>query len=113
MSIAVDWVSISTVVAAGIVTLLARASFIVMPSEIRVPAWFTRALKFVGAAVLPALILPDVLFRELAVGESVNHARIVAAFIAAMVAWRTKNIFATLAAGMLALWALQWVLGKI
>jgi branched-subunit amino acid transport protein len=107
MSIAADWVGVLTVVGAGAVTLLARASFIVLPADTPVPSWLTRGLKFVGAAVLPALILPDVLFRELGPGDTVNVYRIVAALIAALVAWWTRSIFATIGAGMLVLWLLK------
>ena len=107
MTLATDWFSVMTIIGAGGVTLLARASFIVLPSDTLVPGWLNRALKFVGAAVLPALILPDVMFRELAAGESVNVYRIIAALIAGGVAWRTRNIFATLCAGMAALWLLK------
>lgn len=111
MSIAADWVSVVTIVAAGVVTLMVRASFIVLPAETPVPAWLTRALKFVAAAVLPALIVPDVLFRELASDDWVNYFRVIAAMVAGLVAWRTKSIFATLIAGMLALWLLKWLGG--
>jgi len=107
MTLAADWLNVITIIGAGCVTLLARASFIVLPSDTPVPGWLNRALKFVGAAVLPALILPDVMFRELAAGGSVNVYRIIAALIAAGVAWRTRNIFATIGAGMAVLWLLK------
>lgn len=111
MSILADWTSVVTIVAAGAVTLVARASFIVLPAGTRVPLWLTRALKYVAAAVLPALILPDVMFRELTETESVNTMRIVAALVAGVVAWRTRSIFATLGAGMVSLWLLKWLAG--
>jgi branched-subunit amino acid transport protein len=110
MSVAFDWLSTITVVGAGAVTLMARASFIVLPAGTRVPEWFSRALKYVAAAVLPALIVPDVLFRELSGGQLVNTHRLLAALIAAWVAYRTRSIFATLGAGMASLWILTWAL---
>ncbi len=109
MMLANDWTTLLTIVAASAVTLLARASFIMLPANTEVPSWLTRALKFVAAAVLPTLILPDVLFRELAPDESINVARLIAATVAALVAWRTRSIFATLGAGMLTLWCLKWI----
>lgn len=109
MTLANDGMTLLTILAASAVTILARASFIVLPANTQVPTWLTRALKFVAAAVLPALILPDVLFRELPPGEIVNVARVVAATIAAMVAWQTRSIFATLGAGMVTLWCLKWL----
>jgi branched-subunit amino acid transport protein len=107
-AIANDWVTLVTILGAGLVTLASRASFIALPAQAEPPLWFRRALKYVGAAVLPALILPDVLFRELASGDVVNVYRIIAAIIALLVAWRTSNIFATLGAGMAVLWMLKW-----
>jgi len=109
MTLANDGMTILTILAASVVTVLARASFIMLPADTKVPTWLTRALKFVAAAVLPALILPDVLFRELPPGEIVNIARVIAATIAAIVAWRTRSIFATLGAGMVTLWCLKWL----
>jgi branched-subunit amino acid transport protein len=109
MSISADWYGVLTIIGAGVVTVAARASFIVLPARTVVPAWLNRALKFVGAAVLPALIVPDVLFRDLGPEEIVNVYRIVAALGAAWVAWRTRNIFATLGAGMAVLWLLKWI----
>ena len=109
MTLANDGLTLITILAASVVTLLACASFIVLPSNTEMPFWLMRALKFVAAAVLPALILPDVLFRELAAGESINFYRLIAAIVASMVAWRTRSIFATLATGMLVLWLLKWL----
>jgi branched-subunit amino acid transport protein len=108
MSISADWVAWATIIGAGVVTVAARASFFVMPPETTVPDWFKRALKYVAAAVLPALILPDVLFRELGATDSINLYRVIAAVVAMAVAWRTASIFATLGAGMGVLWLLKW-----
>lgn len=109
MTLANDGLTLITIFAASVVTLLARASFIVLPANTKMPFWLMRALKFVAAAVLPALILPDVLFSELAAGESINTYRLIAAILASAVAWRTRSIFATLATGMLMLWLLKWL----
>jgi branched-subunit amino acid transport protein len=109
MTIANDWSTVATIIGAGAVTILARASFVMWHHKLVVPTWFTRALKFVAAAVLPALALPDILFRSLAPGDAVNTYRLAAAVIALLVAWRTRHLIATLVVGMLALWGLQWL----
>ncbi len=80
-----------TVVFAGIVTLGIRASFIVLPPDTQVPAWLTGSLKYVAAAVLPALIAPDVLFRDVAPGDMFNIYRISAAVVAAVFAQRVAQ----------------------
>lgn len=107
MSIPGDWLNWGIVIGAGLVTFAARASFIVMPPGMRLPPWLTRALKYVAAAVLPALVLPEVLFRDAPAGEVFNPIRIIAALVAIGVAWKTRNIFATLVSGMAALWLLK------
>lgn len=97
-----------TIIFCGLVTLGIRASFIVLPPDTKVPAWLQRGLKYVAAAVLPALIAPDVLFRDAAPGDVLNVYRIIAALLAGVVAIRTRNTFATLVTGMAALWLLKW-----
>ncbi|MBI3716142.1 MAG: AzlD domain-containing protein [Betaproteobacteria bacterium] len=108
MSVLTDWQSWLLIVAGGMVTLAIRASFMVLPAGTRVPAVLQRSLKYVAAAVLPALIVPDVLFRELANGHAFNGYRIVSALVATLVALGTRSIIGTLAAGMATLWLLKW-----
>ena len=98
----------STIIVCGLITLAIRASFIILPPDTKVPTWLTGSLKYVAAAVLPALIVPDVLFRDLTAGQSLNTYRIIAAIIAAAFALKTKNIFGTMVVGMAALWLLKW-----
>ena len=97
-----------TVIFCGLVTLAIRASFIVLPPDTKVPAWLNGGLKFVAAAVLPALIVPDVLFRDLTPGHVVNVYQIIAATLAAAVALKTKSTFGTLMTGMATLWLFKW-----
>lgn len=97
-----------TVIFCGLVTLAVRASFIVLPPESQVPTWLHGGLKYVAAAVLPALIAPDVLFRDAAPGDLLNLYRIIAATLAALYAYQTKSTFGTLVTGMVVLWLLKW-----
>ena len=103
-----SWGAWLTVIFAGLVTLAIRASFIVLPPDTRVPSWLTGSLKYVAAAVLPAIIIPDVLFRDALPGEVLNVYRIVAASVAAVFALKTRSTFGTLLVGMAALWLLKW-----
>ena len=97
-----------TIIICGMVTLAIRASFIMLPPATRVPTWLTGSLKYVAAVVLPALIVPDVLFRDVASGDMFNIYRILAAILASACALKTKNIFDTMIVGMAALWLLKW-----
>lgn len=103
-----DWSNWLTVIFAGALTLGIRACFIVLPPDTKIPAWLLESLKYVAAAVLPALAVPDILFRDVAPGEVFNLYRIVAAIAAVAYALRTKDIFGTMAVGMAVLWLLKW-----
>ncbi len=96
-----------TMLAAGLATFLIRYSFIGAAGRVTPPAWFRRMLRFVPIAALTALIWPDLLLEA---GGHLDFAspRLIGGLIAAAVAWTTRNIFFTIAAGMLALWCLQW-----
>lgn len=101
------WAVIAVV---GIATFLIRLSFIYLFGRIDdVPARVTRALRFVPAAVLAALVVPAVVSVEPTVVGTVTADRLLAAAVAAGVAWRTENVTATILAGLIALWLLRFV----
>lgn len=104
------WQAWLTVIGAAAVTLAIRASFIVLPPQTRLPAWLMECLKYVGAAVLPALIAPEVLLRDAPPGETFNVLRIIAALAAMLFALRTRSVFGTMLVGMAVLWLLKWLL---
>ena len=97
-----------TIIFCGLVTIAVRASFIVLSAETQVPNWLHCGLKYVAAAVLPALIAPDVLFRDLQTDDVLNVYRIIAAMLAGLVAYKTKSTLATLITGMTVLLLLKW-----
>lgn len=93
----------------GMATYLTRMSFILLIPPDRLPPLFRRGLRLVPAAVLSALILPDLLLREGAIAVGLDNQRLLAGAIAALVAWRTRNTWLTIGAGMLSLWVLGLV----
>lgn len=100
-----------TMVLAGLLTYAIRLSFIVLHGRLAVPDWFRRALRFVPAAVLSAIIVPGLFDRAGTMDFSVRNPQIWAGILAIAVAWRTRNVLLTIAAGMVALLALQLMLG--
>jgi branched-subunit amino acid transport protein len=91
-------------VAAG--TLALRWSFIGLLSG-KVPAPVQRVLRFVPAAVLAALTIPALLRVDGSVDVAFGNHRLVAGSVAALIAWRTRNVLATITTGMAALWILD------
>ncbi len=101
------------VVAAGVGTFLLRLSFIALVGRVEsVPPAVEGALRFVPAAVLAALVVPAVVALSAGptLGLTYDPAKVVAASVATVVAWRTEDVLATIVVGMVTLWAVQAVL---
>ncbi len=94
----------------GLITYAIRLSFILFFGNREIPGRLQRILRFVPAAVLSALVFPDVLFRENTLFLSPLNFRLLAAVLAILVAWRTRNTLITLVSGMAALWIFQAVI---
>jgi branched-subunit amino acid transport protein len=108
MSATTLWLSI---IAIGVGTFVLRLSFIGLSGRLALPARATRALRFVPAAVLSAIILPAVLrMPEGGLDVSIDNPRLIACVVAAGIAWATKSVLATLFVGMGTLWLLQALL---
>lgn len=95
--------ALSAVIAVGVITYVMRAGLILALADAQLPAWLLRALRYVAPAVLAALTVtlvadPDAANRGIALPE------IVGLLVAAPVAWKTKNLAATLVIGMSAFW---------
>jgi branched-subunit amino acid transport protein len=93
------------------VTFLERGLFIVFLGKRELPAFFRRALHYVPAAVLAAIVTPA-LFRASGVDFGPVDVRLLAGILAAAVAWRTRSVLATFAVGMTVLWTLTWLAGR-
>lgn len=96
-----------TIVGAGAVTFALRLSFIALLGRIEVPPFLGRALRFVPAAVLTAVVIPLLVYVDGAVEVSLGNERLIAGVVAALIAWRTRNVPLTLVGGMAVLWTLQ------
>jgi branched-subunit amino acid transport protein len=101
------------VIAAGIGTYGIRLSVLALVHHTTLPRPARDALRFVTPAVLVAIILPAVVYTRGAghFDATPGNERLVAAALAAAVAWATKSVWATIATGMTALWLLQWWTG--
>lgn len=93
----------------GVITFGFRLSFIALMDKLRLPPLLQRALRFVPAAALTAIITPELFIHDGAIFLSPMNLRLIAGVIAIVVAWRTKNTLLTIAVGMVALWVLQWL----
>jgi branched-subunit amino acid transport protein len=93
------------IVLVGALNYASRLSFIAFFARRSIPPLLARALRFVPAAMLTALIVPMVAMPSGA--DEPAGPRVLAALVAAAVAFRARSTLVTLAAGMLALWAVR------
>ena len=100
--------AISAVLSVGMITYASRAGLIVFLADRPLPANITRALRYVGPAVLSALTVNLIAGGQGIDGvEWVEVAALGAAIVTAALA---RNLIAALVAGMATLWLLLWLL---
>ena len=95
------------ILAIGLVTYAIRLSLIGAIKQLTLPPIVMRGLRFVPPAVLSAIILPEVLQPAGHIDVSLANPRLLAGIVAALVAWRTRNIVATVLAGLAVVWIIQ------
>lgn len=93
----------------GLLTFGMRLSFIYLLARLDVPDVIWRALRFVPAAVLSALVMPALLMPAGHIDLGFGNHRWLAGLLAVVVAWRTRNMLLTILAGMIAIAILQFL----
>ena len=109
--------------AVGGITYAARMSFIAIFARRAMPPWLAEALKHVPVAMITAIIVPSIAFVSPGTLRlDPGNAKLVAALVAGGVAWWGQSTAAgamivrqtavlTIAAGMIVLWLLKYLVG--
>ena len=88
-------------------TFALRFSFIYLFGKVDMPDWLRRALRFVPASVLAALVFPALTYPNGVLDLSLGNVRLLAGLGGALAAWKTRNVLWTIAVGMVLFWVLQ------
>ncbi len=80
-----------------------------MLERFSLPPNLQQALRYVPAATLAGLVFPALLTSDGQWAVGLDNERLLAGVIAALIAWRFKNILLTLVVGMGVLWMLLWM----
>jgi len=99
--------ALAAVLAVGALTYASRAGPILLLADRTMPHSVQRALRYVGPAVLSALVVSLIAGGDGVSGVDPEEVAAVAA--GCLVAARTKNLIAALAAGMCVLWLGLWL----
>ena len=86
-----------------------RASFLLLPARIQLPALLRRALRYVPAAVLTAIWAPELMLQKGVLSLAPGNERLLAGIVAVAIAWRYRSTFGTIVAGLLALHFFDWM----
>jgi branched-subunit amino acid transport protein len=98
-------------IAIGLGTFVLRFLFIYLFGKIAMPEWLRRALRFVPAAALAALVFPALTHPAGHLDFSLHNFRLLAGLGGAIVAWKTRNVLLTILVGMVLLWILEMTFG--
>lgn len=98
------------VLGAAVGSYVLRVSFITLFGRVdTVPARVKLLLAMVPPAVLAALVVPELVLTDGSLAISLGNDRLLAGLVAAVVAWRTEDMLATVAVGMAVLYGLTLV----
>jgi branched-subunit amino acid transport protein len=96
----------SLIIYAGIITFVTRFSMIFLLKKDILNDKAKKILSFVPAAIFPAIIFPPIFLDENATVNLENNPKILAATFAIIVGYLSKNIIATIFAGLTSYWFL-------
>ena len=93
----------------AVATFGQRASFLLLPEHVQLPAGLRRALRYVPAAVLTAIWAPELLLQKGVLSVGLGNERLLAGIVAIAIAWRFRVTFGTIIAGLAALQLFDWM----
>tara|TARA_B100000700_G_C14443365_1_gene578166 strand:- start:53 stop:370 length:318 start_codon:yes stop_codon:yes gene_type:complete len=102
--------TLSSIIFAGVLTYFTRMTMIALISRDMLGDKIKAVLEYVPSAVFPAIIFPGVFLNDFGAFIELNDPKIFGAFIAVLVGYFSKNIIATILAGLVSYWFLIFVI---
>ena len=99
----------SLIIYAGIITFVTRFSMIFLLKKDILSDKAKKILSFVPAAIFPAIIFPPIFLDDTGSVDLESNPKILAAIFAIIVGYFSKNIIATIFAGLISYWFLIFV----
>ena len=101
-----DW---ALIIYCGLITFLTRFSMIALLKKEMFNDRIREVLSFVPSAIFPAIIFPAIFLDNSGLLQFENNPKILASIIAVFVGMLSKNIIATIIAGLAAYWFLIFI----
>ena len=96
----------SLIIYCGMITFLTRFSMIALLRRDTLNKKTKLVLSYVPSAIFPAIIFPVIFFDNNGLFELENNPKILAAIIAIITGYFTKNIIITISSGLISYWFL-------
>jgi len=96
----------SLIIYAGIITFVTRFSMIFLLKKDILNNKAKKILSFVPSAIFPAIIFPPIFLDDNGTIVLENNPKILAAMFAIIIGYLSKNIIATIFAGLISYWFL-------
>ena len=100
------WLSI---IVAGVLTYFTRMTMIALVDRDTLGDKIKAVLEYVPSAVFPAIIFPAIFINDFGSFVDMNDPKIFGAIVAVIVGYFSKNIIATISAGLVSYWFLIFV----
>ena len=99
----------STIIYCGIITYLTRFSMIFLLKEDILSDKTKKVLSYVPSAIFPAIIFPPIFLDSTGSLDIESNPKILAAILAIIMGYISKNILATIFVGLISYWFLIFV----
>ena len=99
----------SLIIYAGVITFVTRFSMIFLLKKDILNGRAKKILSFVPAAIFPAIIFPPIFLDNTGSLDFESNPKILAAIFAIIIGYFSKNIIATIFAGLISYWFLIFV----
>tara|TARA_B110000438_G_scaffold190718_1_gene182355 strand:- start:2523 stop:2834 length:312 start_codon:yes stop_codon:yes gene_type:complete len=100
----------STIFYCGVITYLTRFSMIFLLKEDIMSDKLKKILSYVPSAIFPAIIFPPIFLDDLGSLDLENNPKVLAAIFAIIVGYFSRNILATIFAGLVSYWFIIFVI---
>ena len=101
--------TLTAIIFAGIFTYFTRMTMIALVSRDMLSDKIKAVLEYVPSAVFPAIIFPGIFINDYGILIEMNDPKIFGALVAVVVGYFSKNIIATISAGLVSYWLLIFV----
>ena len=98
-----------SIIFAGVLTYFTRMTMVTIINRDMLGDKIKAILEYVPSAVFPAIIFPAIFINDLGSFIEINDPKIFGALVAIIIGYFSKNIIATILAGLISYWFLIFV----